>query len=247
VPTLLREAKSVTDVEIGAFYATEAMLLSLYDLSLQDFKNKAFGLDPNRFKEMRGLELELVARHFGVPSPLMDWTMSPFVAKFFCCDHGTSVEQPAFIWRLNLEKLRTCLAPEIQAKFGDWDVPPISLAEEILAEFGSSKNFPLLFNAPYLEPRMRAQVGRFLIMANKEVPLGKWVSDHSATLQADQVLALAMIKPELKHQLRLQHRYGEFDAAFVFPDLVGAGIAITESLDFGGFRRHSGTMSKRTS
>jgi hypothetical protein len=50
---------------------------------LEHFEREATGLIADRTSLPEGDAFELLARHLGVPSPILDWTQSPYIASFF--------------------------------------------------------------------------------------------------------------------------------------------------------------------
>lgn len=48
-----------------------------------------------------GEALELLARHHGLPSPLLDWSGSPYIAGFFAFDGALASKDRVAIWRLD--------------------------------------------------------------------------------------------------------------------------------------------------
>lgn len=72
---------------------------------LTNFRKAARGLDA-KFNDLGPEQLQLLARHHGLPSAFMDWTRSPYVAAFFAMsDAALTRSQPpdeVAIWVLDL-------------------------------------------------------------------------------------------------------------------------------------------------
>ena len=95
LPTLDRVRSFETDRERDQY---------IVDL-LEDFRREVVGLGGRSGRPHPAEGLELLARHHGLPSPLLDWTESPYVASFFAFQDSTS---PPFksvaVWALDLAK-----------------------------------------------------------------------------------------------------------------------------------------------
>ena len=85
------------------------------------------------------MDLWQYGQHFGLPSPLLDWTYSPYVALFFALAQDSSIpnDSKRCVWVINLElidMLNRLVVDEVRPKFKDSLSP-----EELLNE-----QFPVL-------------------------------------------------------------------------------------------------------
>lgn len=72
---------------------------------IDEYRRELMHVDSAGTEGLKGIPMELLARHHGLPSPLMDWTLSPYVAAFFAFANCTAVDKRAAIWMLDRAKL----------------------------------------------------------------------------------------------------------------------------------------------
>lgn len=72
---------------------------------LKLFKTEATHVGMSETILMEWERLELLARHHGLPSPLMDWTLSPYVATYFAYANASEKSDCVSVWCLDLEKV----------------------------------------------------------------------------------------------------------------------------------------------
>lgn len=73
---------------------------------IEAFRAELLHVDSEGAAELRGTAMELLARHQGLPSPLMDWTESPYIAAFFAFANCTDDDrQKTAIWMMDRVKM----------------------------------------------------------------------------------------------------------------------------------------------
>jgi hypothetical protein len=82
-----------------AVHAFTAVSNPAYDPNLlKGFSGKESFFDPDRFPSGPHYEYMAYLRHHGFPSPLLDWSRSPYVAAFFAFRHANSQDEKRSIY-----------------------------------------------------------------------------------------------------------------------------------------------------
>jgi len=134
-----------------------------------------------------------LAQHHGLPTRLLDWTYSPYVALHFATADIGQFDRDGIIWALNYEELKTHLPDNLKEQLRL--VGSNSFTTEMLNEAYHNINelskevgeFVVPFEPPSLDARIVNQYAIFTFMSHASAMLDEWLTD----------------KPELYFRIRI--------------------------------------------
>ncbi|WP_372753275.1 FRG domain-containing protein [Labilibaculum sp.] len=147
---------------------------------LRNFKKYSFRPDINNKSDWEWLAL---AQHHGLPTRLLDWTYSPYVALHFATAEIDQHDKDGVIWALNYENLRKYLPKKLQNELHEVGSNSFTtgmlhhLYKDISELSKEESDFVVAFEPPSLDYRIVNQYAIFTFMSHSKAILDDWLLD----------------------------------------------------------------------
>jgi hypothetical protein len=147
-----------------------------------------------------------VAQHHGLPTRLLDWTHSPFVAMHFATANTEKFDCDGVIWCINYERCHTLL-PTRMRKILEQEGAN-TFTTELIAQGATSLDaldamaddpFLLFFEPPSMDDRIVNQFALFSVMSNASLGLDSWLKTHPEL--GRKIIIPAALKWEIRDKL----------------------------------------------
>jgi hypothetical protein len=144
-----------------------------------------------------------VAQHHGLPTRLLDWTYSPYVALHFATANIERYDVDGVIWVVDYHKAHSLLPDSLRHLLESEGAQAFTielltsllrpvegqslekrtfheLAESLKAfdDLGSDKDFLLFFEPPSIDDRIVNQFALFSVMPNSRARIDNWLFTH---------------------------------------------------------------------
>jgi FRG domain-containing protein len=162
-----------------------------------------------------------LGQHHGLPTRLVDWTYSPFVALHFATEFTADYAEDGIVWCVNSVEANKLLPRRLKAILEEEHSDTFTI--DMLAEFQSLKAFDSLARDPFvlfieppsLDTRILNQFALFSIMPDASAQLDDWLERHPALYRRVAVPA------ELKWEVRDKLDQANINERTLFPGLDG--------------------------
>lgn len=164
-----------------------------------------------------------IAQHHGLPTRLLDWTFSPYVALHFVTAAPTNLAGcDGVVWAVNFEKLRAYLPDGFRAWLEREDANGFSVemlsrihADPFTLHEISGKELVLFFEPPSMDGRIVNQFALFSMMSHPRAYLDDWLRAHAG------VFRRIIIPAALKWEVRDKLDQANISERVLFPGLDG--------------------------
>jgi hypothetical protein len=163
-----------------------------------------------------------VAQHHGLPTRLLDWSFSPYVALHFATHKIELFDQDGVIWMVDYVRCKAHLPDALQKILDEEDASVfttemLSRSVGTLEAFGrlSNQPFVLFFEPPSLDDRIVNQHALFSLMSSPVARLDEWLDGY-----ADLVRRM-IIPAGLKWEIRDRLDQANITERVLFPGLDG--------------------------
>ncbi len=169
-------------------------------------------------------ELLSVAQHYGLPTRLLDWSFSPYVALHFATSDINAYSDAGAVWCLDMLKVNELLPHEFkeQLEGNKSYVFTVDLLQNACKEFeefdskkGSGDDFVICLEPPSLDERIVNQYAMFTVMTNRDRSIDDWLRQHPNLYKK------IIIPAELKLEVRDKLDQANINERMIYPGLQG--------------------------
>ena len=163
-----------------------------------------------------------VGQQHGLPTRLLDWTYSPFVALHFATENLEHFDRDGVVWCLDYAAANEFLPPQLRAVLEQegsytFTAEMLSCVATTLRDFDrlSDEPFLVFLEPPSLQQRIAHQFALFSVLSDAEVSQDRWIREHP------QLARRVLIPSSLKWEIRDKLDQANISERILYPGLDG--------------------------
>lgn len=163
-----------------------------------------------------------VAQHHGLPTRLLDWTYSPYVALHFATEKVETFTADSVIWCVDYAQTNRLLPGKLQTLLADegsdvFTAEMLSRVATTLQEFDAlaETTFVVFFEPPSVDERIINQFALFSLISDSQASLEQWLAEHP------QVYRKIRVPAALKWEVRDKLDQANITERLLYPGLDG--------------------------
>lgn len=163
-----------------------------------------------------------LGQHYGLPTRVLDWTISPFIALHFAVWHATYMDRPGAVWMIDLVAWRSTLPRRVErvrheASIWAFDTDSLARIADSLPEFDglSKKPFAVFYEPPSFDDRVVNQYAMLSALSNPSLAFDDWL--ESTPIPRRKIIIPARLKWEIRDKLD----HCNINDRMLFPGLSG--------------------------
>ncbi len=164
----------------------------------------------------------VMAQHHGLPTRLLDWTYSPFIAMHFATTNTEKFDLDGVIWKVDFVKVNRLVSEPLNHLLREerCNAFTIEMLEEsimALSDFDKklNKEQVIFFEPPSVDQRIVNQYAFFSVMTQSTSIMDEWLVDHPGLYRR------IIIPKELKWEVRDKLDQANITERVLFPGLDG--------------------------
>jgi FRG domain len=161
-----------------------------------------------------------LGQHHGLPTRLLDWTYSPYVALHFVTQHPAHFDRDGGVWALDYVEAHRLLPPHLREliegeRANVFTTELLMRAAPGLQDLEQLGDFVLFVEPPSFDSRIVNQYALFSLMSRADASLDAWLEAHPKLLRK------IVIPAELKWEVRDKLDQANLTERVLFPGLDG--------------------------
>ncbi len=163
-----------------------------------------------------------LAQHHGLPSRLLDWTVSPLVAAHFATVNTMRYDRDGVIWMVNSRKVHSMLPEKLKSEIDreGADYFTVEMLARVVPNLTdldalAPPAFAIFFEPPSIDDRITNQFALFSVMPDVNSRLDDWLKNHPDLWRK------IIIPAKLKWEIRDKLDQANVTERVLFPGLDG--------------------------